>query len=249
MKLKNYIDFLYAMSEREFKTRYKRAIFGFLWVIINPLLEMIIIGTIFSYFINIPNYYLFIFSGLLPWQFFSLSISKATPSFDHQRHLLKKAVFPREAIPLSIIFANFINFLMSLSLLILFLLVFDMGPQNIGLIIIGVIWLLFIIIGISLLTASINTRYRDVNFFTQTALVLIFYGTPILYSSTQLPEKIQKLLVLNPLTTPIEMMRQGLTGQNSNPAFLIPNFIITMLIMFMGIRTFNKMKNFMVDWL
>ena len=78
--LKQYFDFLWAMTEKEIKARYKRAVFGFLWVILNPVLQMFIIGIIFSFFIKIPNYFLFLFTGLLPWQFFSLSLSKATPS-------------------------------------------------------------------------------------------------------------------------------------------------------------------------
>src|SRR3989337_4058776 len=99
---RNYFDFLWEMTEKEIKARYKRAIFGFLWVILNPVLQMIIIGVIFSYFIKIPNYFLFLFTGLLPWQFFSLSLTKATPSIVYERSLLQKARFPIEAIPISI---------------------------------------------------------------------------------------------------------------------------------------------------
>src|SRR3989344_7145799 len=101
--LRYYFDFLLAMTEKEIKARYKRAVFGFLWVILNPLLQMIIIGAIFSFFIKIPNYFLFLFSGLLPWQFFSLSLSKATQSIVNERELLQKAKFPIEAIPISIV--------------------------------------------------------------------------------------------------------------------------------------------------
>ena len=119
---KNYFDFLWAMTEKEIKVRYKRAMFGFFWIILNPLLQMLIIGLIFSFFIKIPNYFLFLFSGLLLWQFFSLSVSKTTPSFIYERSLLQKAKFPKEAIPISIIISNFFNLLISLILLLSFLL-------------------------------------------------------------------------------------------------------------------------------
>src|SRR3990167_10860018 len=104
IKIKNYFNFLWAMTEKEIKARYKRAVFGFLWVIINPLLQMIIMGLIFSFFIKIPNYFLFLFIGLLSWTFFSLSIGKARPSFVNDRALLQKAKFPVEVIPLSVVF-------------------------------------------------------------------------------------------------------------------------------------------------
>src|SRR3972149_8002442 len=111
-----YLDFLWAMTEKEIKARYKKAVFGFLWVILNPILQMVVIGLIFSYFIKIPNYFLFLFSGLLPWQFFSLSLSKATPSIVYERTLLQKGKFPIEAIPISIILSNFFNMVISLAL-------------------------------------------------------------------------------------------------------------------------------------
>src|SRR3989304_2803226 len=105
--MKNYLDFILTMTQKEIKARYKRAVFGFLWIVLNPILQMIIIGVIFSFFIKIENYFLFLFSGLLPWQFISLSISKATPSIVFERALLQKAKFPIESIPVSIILATF----------------------------------------------------------------------------------------------------------------------------------------------
>lgn len=127
MNKKDYFNFLWLMTEKEIKARYKNAFFGFLWILFNPLLQMIIMGIVFQNFIKIPtnsnNYFLFIFPGLLVWNFFSLSINKATSSLVWQRNLIQKAKFPRETIPISIILSNFFNFLISLVLLTIFLLV------------------------------------------------------------------------------------------------------------------------------
>src|SRR3989304_10296080 len=120
-RLKYYSDFLWGMTEKEIKARYKRAVFGFLWILLNPLMQMIIIGAIFSYFIKVPNYFLFLFTGLLPWQFFSLSLTKVTPSIVNERSILQKAKFPIEAIPISIILANLFNMIVSLTLFIIIL--------------------------------------------------------------------------------------------------------------------------------
>jgi len=89
-KQRHWLDFLIAMTEKEIKARYKHAVLGFLWVIINPLLQMLIIGFVFQFFIpvKVDNYFLFLFAGLLPWNFFSMSLSKTTPSIVYERSLI-----------------------------------------------------------------------------------------------------------------------------------------------------------------
>ncbi|MEK7801481.1 MAG: ABC transporter permease, partial [Pseudomonadota bacterium] len=88
------------MTEKELRARYKHTVFGFVWLVVNPLLQMIIIGFVFTFFMKEPiklyNYYLFI--GLLVWNFFSLSLTKATPSIMFERALIKKSAFPRMVI-------------------------------------------------------------------------------------------------------------------------------------------------------
>src|SRR4030065_2213260 len=114
-KIENYLNFILAMTEKEIKARYKNVALGFLWMFINPLLQMLIMGSIFSLFIinPPPNYFLFLFIGLLSWNFFSYSITKATTSIVYERTLIQKAKFPREAIPLSIVLSTFFHLLIS----------------------------------------------------------------------------------------------------------------------------------------
>src|SRR3990167_5732195 len=105
-KSRHFFDLLIGMTEKELRARYKNTLFGFLWMFINPLLQMLVIGFIFRLFIKEPieNYFLYLLVGLLVWNFFSLSLTKTTPSIVNERSLIKKAKFPREVIPLSIIF-------------------------------------------------------------------------------------------------------------------------------------------------
>lgn len=250
-KLSKYLEFLWAMIEREFKARYKRALFGFLWVIINPLLQMIIIGTIFSFFIKIPNYFLFLFSGLLPWSFFSLSFSKATSSYISERLLLKKAKFPKEFIPASIILSNFLHLIVSLGLFIIVLLFFGLlNPTNLLLLIPGLIWLVIFTLGISFFTAVLQVRFRDINFITQTLLVLWFYSTPILYSINQIPERLNVIFRLNPLTSVFEIFHCALVNQcEINSQILIINLLMTLLVVIIGFCTFKALNKYLVDWL
>lgn len=249
-QLQFYIDFLLALTEKEIKARYKHAALGFFWMILNPLLQMIIIGFIFSLFINIPNYFLFLFSGLLPWQFFSLSLSKTTPCFIHQRTLLKKAKFPKETIPISIILSNYINLIISLILLILFLLLINnINMLNIILLLPALVWLLIFTIGLSLFTSSLNVRFRDINFFINTFLTLWFYASPILYNLHYIPQNLRYIFRFNPLSSIFELFHLALANQGTiDRTLLLFNLIGSLLIVFIGIIYFRKANPFIVDW-
>ncbi len=247
--MKNYFDFLWAMTEKEIKTRYKRTTMGFLWIILNPVLQMLVIGLIFSFFVKIPNYFLFLLSGLLPWQFFSLSIQKATPSFVYERNLLQKAQFPKEAIPLSIVFSNFINLIIAILLLVLFLLVMGSSVGVIALVI-SLLWLLIFTVGLALLTSTLNVKYRDVSFFTQSFMILWFYLTPILYTISLIPHQLRFIYFFNPLTSIFELLHISLTGQGTiDSVMLITNVTISAIVVVVGVGIFVRDNRYFVDWL
>lgn len=239
------------MTQKEIKARYKRAVFGFLWIVLNPILQMIIIGVIFSFFIKIENYFLFLFSGLLPWQFISLSISKATPSIVFERALLQKAKFPIESIPVSIILANFINMLVSFVLFLLILMF--LGKLSLLGVLISIpvlIWLLTFTMGLSLLTSALQVKYRDINFFVQTVLILWFYATPVIYNLSVIPKALLPFFLLNPLTSIFEILHQSLLQQGHiNIEILIINILTSLLIVFLGVFLFKKEHRYFVDWL
>lgn len=249
--LRKYFDFLWAMTEKEIKVRYKRAAFGFLWVILSPLIQMVVIGIIFSFFIDIPNYFLFLFIGLLPWQFFSLSLSKATPSLVYERSLLQKAKFPKDVIPVSIILSNFVHLLVSLGLLMIFLFLTNQFNLLYLLVLIPTLtWLLVFTIGFSLLTASLNVRFRDINFFIQLLLILWFYASPVLYSLALIPAKLRFVFVFNPLAGVFELFHYAILGEGViNKEFLIGNIIIGAGIVILGILVYRRQNPYFVDWL
>jgi len=255
MNLKNYLNFLLVITEKEIKARYKHAILGFLWIFLNPLFQMIIIGFIFQNFIKVPitNYFLFLFAGLLPWNFFSYSLIKATPSIVYERALIQKAKFPREAIPLSIVLSNFFHFLVSLLLLIIFLLI--SGSLNLSLFSIfyflfSVFWLLIFTSGFSLLTSALNVKYRDVNFFVQALVMLWFYATPVVYPLQILPKTYLPIFQLNPLTYPFELLRHSLIVTSLPPTnILLVNLAVSFLIILLGIFIFKKENKSFSDWL
>jgi len=251
--LMSYLDFLWAMTEKELKVRYKNTFFGFLWVIINPLLQMLVIGFVFRFFIKEPieNYFLYLLVGLLIWNFFSLTISKTAPSIVNDRLLVKKAKFPREVIPLSIVFSNFINLLIAFGLLIVpVLLAGVLSITNFPSLFVGTILLLTFTVGFSLLTSALNVRFRDITFFVQALLIVWFYATPIVYTINIIPYKLIWFWRLNPLTAVVQFFQNAFVSASPpGPAMIAANTLITLLIVFIGIKVFkSESKNF-DDWL
>src|SRR3972149_12176559 len=174
---RHFLELLLGMTEKELRARYKNTFFGFLWIVVNPLLQMLVIGFIFRLFIKEPieNYYLYLFAGLLVWNFFSISLTKATPSIVSERSLIKKAKFPRAVIPLSIILSNLIHLL--LAFLLLFIPVLILGTLAkywILELFLGFTLIFIFTTGMSLFTSALNVRFRDINFFVQAALILWF---------------------------------------------------------------------------
>lgn len=246
-------DLLFAMTEKEFKVRYKNTVFGFLWTLINPLIQMLVIGFVFRYFIKEPihNYYLYLIVGLLVWNFFTLSFQKATPSIVNERYLIKKAKFPREVIPLSIILSNFLNLIISYALLFPILIyLHTLTILSLLELILAFILLLVFTSGISLLTSALNVKYRDITFFVQAILVVWFYITPIIYTINFIPKNIMWIWRLNPMVVIVQLIQNALvSAAPPGIGMFTANVFIIIFISFLGIKLFvRESKNF-DDWL
>lgn len=249
----HWIDFLVTMTQKELNVRYKNTVAGFLWVFVNPILQMLVIGLVFQHFVpqNEDNYFLFLFAGLLPWNFFSMTIAKTTPAFFFERNLIQKAKFPREIIVLSIIFSNYFNFLLSISILAVIAVLF-FGTTFVSLLLLlpATAWLFLLVIGLSLLTASLNVRFRDMQFFVQATLPLWFYATPIVYSASFLPEPLQQVLMINPVYWVINSY-QRVFVQHASP--FSPTHLLSMftgfIIIVIGLIVYQRTQKNFDDWL
>jgi len=206
---------------------------------------------VLSLFVNIPNYYLFLLSGLLPWQFFARSLSNATSSLVTERNILQKAKFPYETIPLSIVFANFLDLIIAFLLLVIFLAITGLIKlPTIFLIIPASLFLLIFTCGAVLLLSSLQVIYRDVSLLVRTLLNLWFYSSPILYSLDLVPPKYRLLFAFNPLTTVFELFHTAVINNRSlNSSILTINTGLLLLITLIGINTYRKQKNHFVDWI
>lgn len=263
-KQRHWLDFLIAMTQKEIKARYKHAVLGFLWIVLNPLLQMVVMGFVFQFFVpvKVDNYFLFLFAGLLPWNFFAQSLTKTTPAFFYERNLIKKARFPREVIVLSIILSNFFHFLVALSLLVLvliadkifiekyvFLQLLEYAGRMFWLVP-AIILLMIFTVGLSLITASLNVRFRDMAFIVQLLVTLWFYATPVVYALNLLPEWFWPFFYLNPLTFITELFHYALL----NLPITLPEFwwlgpLTIGYICYLGVMVFHKENKDFDDWL
>jgi lipopolysaccharide transport system permease protein len=251
-RVHHFIELLIVMTEKELRARYKNTIFGFFWLVANPLLQMLVIGFVFRFFMKEPikNYYYYLFTGLLIWNFFSLSLSKATPSIVFERSLIKKAVFPRVVIPLSIILSNFVH-LVAAQVLFLIPVIFlgTLKPMNVLFIFLGYILLLAFTTGFSLISSALNVRFRDINFFVQAMLVIWFYATPIVYSFSIIPYKFIWIWRLNPMTSILQLFQHAFINYPPpGPAMLTANITVILLVFIVGVRVFNRESKNFDDW-
>jgi lipopolysaccharide transport system permease protein len=250
--IQHFFELLFVMTEKELRARYKHTIFGFFWLVANPLLQMLVIGFVFTFVMKEPvkYYYYHLFIGLLVWNFFSLSLTKATPSIVWERSLIKKAAFPRSVIPLSIILSNLIHFLLALVLYIIpIIFLGTVTIIKIPVILFALFLLLVFTIGFCLLSTALNVRFRDVNFFVQALLIVWFYATPIIYSFTQIPNKYLWLWRFNPMTSIMQFLQFGFLGAYPPGVGMITSNILVIIIVFwLGFKVFrHESKNF-DDW-
>lgn len=248
-----FFDFLLVTTQKQIKSQYKRIHLGFIWFSLYPIIQMIIIGfviTLFQKNISI-QYFISLYIGLVIWNTFNLTIQHATTSIVANRMLIKKTLFPAEALPLSICLTNFIQICIPFALFLIY------TELNGSLSIISFLYLflslfmLFILTtGISLLTSSLYTKTRDVMYFTQAFLQLLFYATPIIYPLHLIPKNLLFLYNFNPLTSIIGLARLAILKSDTlNITLFISNIIIILIFTLLGYKIFqNKKKNF-DDWL
>ncbi len=250
---KHFFELLWEMTEKELKARYKHTIFGFLWVVVNPLLQMLVIGFVFRLFIKeqIENYFVYLFSGLLVWNFFTLSLTKATPSIVFERALIKKSRFPHAVIPLSIVLSNLINLFIAFTLLMIPTVV---GKQfllvHLPNLVIALILLVSLTLGLCLLASALNVRFRDVNFFVQALLIIWFYATPIVYSIWVVPYDLMWLWRINPMTSVVQLFQYVFSAAPPpGIGMLVINSFITVVFVILGIVTFRRESKNFDDWI
>ena len=241
---------LWVWALREIRVRYKQSILGGIWAILQPFLTMLIFTLIFGVIIKVPTdgipYPVFFYSALLPWTFFSSSISFAVPSLTNNINLVTKIYFPREIFPIGSIIAAFMDFIVAFIFFLVLLIIYQV-PIRSSIIYFPVLLAMQILLtlGISFLGAALIVSYRDIRFIVPLGLQLWMYITPVVYPLSLVPEHLRLFYMLNPMAGIIDGYRSILLGKMPQWEYLaLETVIIVALFTFGYIYFKNKEASF-----
>jgi lipopolysaccharide transport system permease protein len=203
-----YRGLISSLVARELKARYRGSVFGFLWSFINPLLLLLIYSFVFTTILkntttDIQPYALFMFCGILPWNWFASSLMEASNALVSGGNLIKKVLFPAEILPLVAVLANMVHFFLGLTILAAFVIGYRHWPDVSGLVWFPVVVLVQLIftLALSLFFAALTVHFRDIRDLLSNLLMFWFFATPIIYPWLD-PNVIayKRLFDLNPFT-------------------------------------------------
>lgn len=246
---------LYMLIVRDIKLRYKQTFLGISWVALQPIATTALFCLVFGHVLNMQSegapYILFAFSGLVPWLFFSQALQRASTCLINDTRLITKVYFPRLFIPLSATFGLLIDF--AISLFLYFALFFFLGhpiSNNLLFLPIPTLVLFAFSIGINLLLSAINVFYRDFKHIIPFLVQFWMYASPLVYSSSVIPERFLPLYILNPLVGIIDGFRYCLLGTMEFPllSFSIAATASFLLLIF-GTVLFRKIEPYFADFI
>ncbi len=222
-------ELLWAMVERELRIRYKNSALGFLWSLLNPLVTVAVMWSVFTFLLgnNTENYSAYILAAYLPFLFFNMALMDSAQSVLGSLNVVKKVYFPREILPLASVIGNFIHFVLALGVFFMFLFGvwaftgFQVAPFTWRLVALPLLLIPFfaLVVGCSLLISALNVFYEDVKYILSVFLYLLFFVSPVMYFSETVRSAlagrangalIETLYHLNPVATFITAFRKVL---------------------------------------
>jgi homopolymeric O-antigen transport system permease protein len=242
-----YRELIWALALKDLKIRYKRSVLGFLWALLNPALLMLVLTLVFSNIMRlpIPHYAIFLLSVLLPWTFFSQSLSYAVESIVSNGDLIKKVRVAKLVFPMAALVSNMINLFLSLLPLAVLVLAMRHPFYWTWLYLpVPLLALTLFTLGMSFFFAAANVYYRDVAHILQVVLSAWFYVTPIIYSLEFIPEQYRWIFKLNPLIYVINGFRLSVYyGMLPKAPSIAASFACGLISLFIGYALFRKYQD------
>jgi len=248
-------ELLYFLTWRDIKVRYKQTSVGIAWILFQPLAMMLVFTIFFGILAKIPSggipYPVFVFSGLVPWQFFSRTIMECANSLIYDQRLISKVYFPRLLVPSGKILAGLIDFAISLMLLGLLMYLYGVIPGS-GLLLMP----LFIVVmvtaalGVGYWVAALNVEYRDLGVALPFLVQLWMFVTPVVYSSEMVPESWRLLYgLVNPMAGVVEGFRWSLFGSSAGiyGTALSVSCIVSAALLVSGLFWFRRRERSFAD--
>jgi ABC-2 type transport system permease protein len=242
-----YRELIWALAVKELTVRYKRSILGFLWALLNPMLLMLVLSVVFSKIMVAQqlHYPIFLLSMLLPWTFFSQSLSYAAESIVGNGDLIKKVRVAKLVFPVAAVVSNLINLFLSLIPLVLIVLAMRHPFYWTWLYLpVPILALAILTLGATFFFAAANVYYRDVAHILQILLQVWFYLTPIIYSLEYIPAKYRVFFKLNPIIYELNGFRLSVYyGLLPTAESVIASFVCAFLALYFGFWVFRRYQD------
>ncbi len=245
-ELFSYRELVRNLVIRDIRLRYRNSVLGFFWCLLNPLLMTVVFTVLFTVLLpnnNIDKFPIFILVGILAWNMHSTSIMGAIGSLTGNAYLIQKVYFPREVLPISIIIANTVNFLLALLVVFGAILIFQV-PLSSTVLLLPLVILVHVIftLGIGLFLAAINVYFRDTALIMETVMLAWFFLTPIFYRIEDVfPAYSRALYILNPMASIISSYRDILYyGSMTQLDFFSRTTVTCVLILLAGYYFFVR---------
>lgn len=245
-------DLFFFMVKRDIKVLYAQTVLGFIWAILNPLIQILVFTVIFGRVAQLDTggvpYFLFSTIAIIPWTYMSDAMTTSSQSLVGGSAMLGKIYFPRAIFPLTPVIAKLVDFFISLAILIAVVIYYEL-PLSTNLIFLPLFVVMMVMVpaSIGFWLSSLAIRFRDVKFAMPFAIKMLIYSAPILYSATEIPETYRFWYSFNPIVGVIEGYRAAILGGPIPWEFILPGIASTIVLFFSGLLYFRRMERVVVD--
>ncbi len=248
-----YRELLYFFIWRDVKIRYKQTAIGVLWVVLQPVLNMLVFTLFFGHLAKLPSqglpYPVFYFAALVPWTYFSYALQMTTSVVVDNQRLITKVYFPRLILPISATLSGLVDFSIGFVVLAIFTVAYGIRPSFAALWLPALLALaLFTALGVGLWLSALNALYRDVRYVIPFLIQFWMFASPVAYPSTLVPPRWRWLYGLNPMAGVIDGFRWAITGRGQAPGLLLlASTAVVALVVLGGLFFFNRMESSVAD--
>jgi lipopolysaccharide transport system permease protein len=248
-----YKELLYFFTWRDLKVRYKQTALGAAWAIFQPVMTMVVFTVFFGNLAKMPSdgvpYPIFVYTGLLFWQFFSSALSDTSMCLIANQSIITKVYFPRLILPISSVMTKLVDFAVAAAVLVVLMIYYGYHPNFIGVLLIPLLLLVTFMaaVGAGLFLAAINVKYRDVRYILPFFIQMLMFLTPVIYPAS-IAGKYSWILAINPMTGVIQNARAALLGTAPINWLLISiSFVATSILLAFGVIVFKKVERYFAD--
>lgn len=247
-----YRDLFYFLVYRDIKVLYAQTILGFLWAILQPMVQIVIFTIVFGKVAKVNTdgipYALFSSAAIIPWTYMSQAMTLSSQSLISNSGMLGKIYFPRLIYPLFSIISKLVDFIISFLILFGMAIYYHVYPTiNLLLIPVFTLFMMSFCAGVGMWLSAMAIRFRDVKHAMGFSIRMLMYSAPIVYSSSSIPEKYRLLYFLNPIVGIVEGFRACFLGTAFPWQNIWPGMITTIVVLLSGIAYFKHMERVFVD--